>query len=122
MVFTCPTIHTHNLEKTLKFYEGFIGLSLVKRFSPRQGVTILFLKDKEGGIIEIVEDVQRPVHQESNVSLLFSIDDLEKTLEVLEQQNISIEMGPIELPSGEKFVFIKDTNGIEIELMEGINL
>lgn len=122
MVFACPTIHTHKLTETLAFYEGFIGLSIVKQFSPRDGVTILFLKDAGGRTIEIVEDLQKPIHQESSISLLFSIEDLDKTLEELKQQEISIVMGPVELPSGEKFVFIKDPNGIEIELMEGMNL
>jgi len=45
--------------------------------------------------------------------------DLEGTLKELKDKGVEPVRGPIEIPSGEKFAFIKDPNGVEIELIQG---
>ncbi|MCF8219588.1 MAG: VOC family protein [Bacteroidales bacterium] len=41
---------------------------------------------------------------------------------MLKEKNIEIIKGPVKVPSGARFVFIEDPNGVEIEFIEGFNI
>jgi len=117
------TIHVENLEESVGFYKNVFGLVEVRRFSPQKGVNIVFLKDEEMGLIELIENNHMTeVNEGSLVSIGFNIVDLNEVLKRLREKDIEIIRGPIEVPSGEKFVFIKDPNGVEIELIEGFGV
>jgi len=117
------TVHVKNLEESVEFYKNAFGLCEVRRFSPEKGVNIVFLKDEEKGLIELIENNQmHEVNEGSLVSIGFNVEDLNEVLKRLREKDIEIIRGPIEVPSGEKFVFIKDPNGVEIELIEGFGV
>lgn len=117
------TIHVKNLEESVEFYKNVFGLFEAIRFSPQKGVNIVFLKDEENGLIELIENNHIPqVNDGSLVSIGFNVEDLNEVLKRLGEKDIKIIRGPIEVPSGEKFVFIKDPNGVEIELIEGFSI
>ncbi len=96
------------------------------RFSPQKGINIVFLKDEYNGKIELIEYEQnKKVDDPGNASIVsigFAIDDLNKSMKMLSESNIQIIRGPIQTPSGTKFLFIKDPDGVEIELIQGFNL
>ena len=120
------TIAVKNLEKSVKFYKEVIKLNEVMRFSPQKGINIVFLKDEDNGKIELIEYEQNKEIDDSGnasiVSIGFAIDDLDKSMKILSECNINIIRGPIQTPSGAKFLFIKDPDGVEIELIQGFNL
>jgi len=123
MKLSFVTISVKNMEESLKFYTEIIGLNVLKSFSPQPGVNITFLKDKDGGIVELIEYGDKSQASQDSiksiVSIGFSVEDLDKEMKILEEKNISIIRGPIKVPSGERFIFIEDPNGVEIELIEG---
>lgn len=120
------TIAVKDLEESIKFYSEIMGLKEVKKFSPQEGINIVFLKDEQSGTIELIQYENRPQNnehiRESMVSIGFQVEDLDKTIYLLKDKGVKIIRGPIEVPSGEKFIFIKDPNGVEIELIQGFNL
>lgn len=119
------TIKTNDLVTSLKFYKDIIGLVEIRRINPKEAIQCVFLQDKEGSVIEIIECKNELTtnieHKESGVSIGFSVDDIDKTIDMLKSNDIKIINGPIEVPSGEKFIFIKDPNGVEVELIQGFN-
>lgn len=121
-----PGIHTHNLEVSHKFYTEVLGMTEARRFSPAPGINIVFLKDSGSGVIELIENQNIP-HQdgapsESKVTVVLGVEDIEKTLAQLKDNGIVPTKGPIVSPGGEKFAFICDPDGVEIEFIQGFSL
>lgn len=123
MKMSFVTISVKNMEESLKFYTEVMGLEVLRSFSPQPGINITFLKDKDGGMVELIEYADKPQASQDSikpmVSIGFSVEDLDKEMKSLEEKNIPILQGPVKVPSGERFVFIEDPNGVEIELIEG---
>ncbi len=119
------TIAVSDLEKSEKFYKEILGFIEIKRFNPMEGVTIAFLKDEDSGLIELIEYQNTSKDddiRESIVSIGIGVVDLERTLNEGKDKGVELIRGPIEVPSGEKFAFIKDPNGVEIELIQGFDI
>lgn len=119
------TITVKDLDESLKFYKEILGFIEIKRFNPMEGVTIAFLKDEDSGLIELIEYQNTSKDddiRESIVSIGIGVVDLERTLNELKDKGVELIRGPIEVPSGEKFEFIKDPNGVEIELIQGFDI
>lgn len=124
MRFAFTTIKTNDLEGSLRFYEDIIGLREMRRINPREGVQCVFLKDENNSVIELVEDknnLPRSKEHKGEISIGFSVEDMDKALEMLKNKNIEIVSGPIETPGGVRLLFIEDPNGVEVELVEGFN-
>lgn len=120
------TITVRNLEKSVTFYTKILKLHELQRFSPHKGIKIVFLRDKENGKIELIEyeqmkeiDVSKKA---SIVSIGFVVEDLDATINMLRKKNVEIIRGPIQTPSGAKFIFISDPDGVEIELIQDFDI
>jgi len=126
MKVSFTTITVRDLEKSVKFYTEIIKLKEMRRFSPQKGITIVFLKDEENGRIELIEYEQGKMNGVSDlaskVSIGFSVDNIGDCIIMLEEINIEIIRGPIQTPDGQKFLFIHDPDGVEIELIQGFSL
>lgn len=121
MEISFVTITVKNMEESIKFYTEILRLNLLKNFSPQPGINIAFLKGNKSGMIELIEyEDSHENNSKSIVSIGFSIDNLDDEIKILKEKNISITRGPIKVPSGERFVFIEDPNGVEVELIEGL--
>jgi len=118
----CSAIKVKSIEESLKFYIDGIGYSEYKRLSPQESTTLVFLKDHQGGLLELIgSDEESELNKTvaaSNVSVVIGIKDLEKTLTDLEKLGFKSEREPFKVPSGEYIAFIKDPNGVEVELIE----
>jgi lactoylglutathione lyase len=121
-----PGIHTSNLEVSHRFYTEVLGMTEARRFSPAPGINIMFLKASESGIIELIENQNAP-HQEaaapeSMVTIVIGIEDMDRTLADLKEKGVTPTRGPIVSPGGEKFAFICDPDGVQIEFIQGFSL
>jgi len=123
MKFLFTTISVKNMEESFKFYTELLMLKEVRRFSPQKGVDVVFLEDDDNNQVELMDNIyEKPSFApeiNSVATLCFSVDDLEKTKESLEEKGIKIKKGPRPLPNGGSFIIIDDPNGIEIGLYEG---
>jgi lactoylglutathione lyase len=89
MKFCWSTLRVKNLEESLKFYEEIIGLSVNNRF-------------KAG----------------PDISWGFKVDSLDDMMKVVKEKGITIESGPVQPSPHTRFFFIKDPNGMKIQLVE----
>jgi lactoylglutathione lyase len=123
--FSFATIKVKDIEKSKKFYQEITGLTIEKSFSPRPGSKITFLKDNQGGIIELIEDERIKNHIDnigSVVSIAFEVENLDDTLKMLKEKNIKILSGPIDVGNEVRFAFIHDPNGVEVQFIQGFNI
>lgn len=120
------TIAVKDLERSIKFYTEVIKLNEMMRFSPQKGINIVFLKDEDNGKIELIKYEQKSkidvTVSTPIVSIGFTVDNLDDSIKMLKEKNIEIIRGPIQTPDGQKFLFIKDPDGVEIEFIQGFNL
>jgi len=111
----------HDMERSINFYNGILGMEVIKRKISPRGSQLVFLRlpDTEcdlelcsfpnSGKVEVPEDL---------VHLAFQVQDLEKCMHKLKKAKVPITEGPIETKSGTRFIFTEDPDKYEIELMQ----
>lgn len=117
------TVTVKNLKESIKFYEDILKLEIVREFSPMEGTNIVFLKGESSVMLELIEYENKSIAgSNSKVSIGFEVLDLDNKIKELEEKDIKIIRGPIKTAGGEKFIFIEDPNGVEIEIIEGFSI
>lgn len=116
------TIRVNDLEQSKRFYGDVLGLELDNTFSPMPGRTIAFFKGDEGAEIELIYDEGKPAPiSDEKISIGFAVDNLELMLQQVKNNNVEILKGPLTLGKDTYCFFIKDPNGIEIQIVENKN-
>jgi lactoylglutathione lyase len=128
MIFDHTSIRTRNIEKSINFYTKLIGLKLVgRRQIPQNNAEIAFLTDpqKEGSTLEITfyhkqTKFEQPEYENRIFDhLAFITDNMQKTIETLRKNKVTITDEPYQLaPGGTTIAFIEDPDGTLIELVE----
>ena len=111
------TIAVNNLEESVVFYTEVLGLIETRRINPFEGVDIVFMRDEEGSIVELIKRSMRKETENkaeaTRVSMTFGIEDIESVKLMLTGRNIEIVDGPME-----NYIFIQDPNGIRIGIKQ----
>ena len=112
-------IRVKDLDATLSFYTGFLGLREVRRGTIGQEATLVFLTDKSGSYhIELTYNHGRSEYQLGDQfgHLAFVVDDLEPIVKDVEARGWWYRRSRPEMKS--KYIFVKDPNGYDIEILE----
>ena len=112
-------IRVKNLEETIGFYTDFLGLTELRRRTIGEEATLVFLSDEtQTHQIELTYN-----HEQSNYTLgdqfghlAFTTEDLEPLVAELESRKCWYRRSRPE--SNSKYIFIKDPNGYDIEILE----
>ena len=110
-----------DMELTIAFYTGVLGLEVIERKTSPRGSHLAFLKvPNSEELIELTSfPPSGPVRvQEDLVHLAFQVENLDDTIAALTAQSVKITDGPTETSSGSRFLFIDAPDGYEIELIE----
>ncbi len=113
-------IRVKDLDATLDFYVNFLGLSELRRKPIGDEATLVFLGDNEGEyVIELTVNHGQSDYDLGNQfgHLAFFTDDLEKVVEDVESRGWWYRRSRPEMTS--KYIFVKDPNGYDIEILEG---
>jgi len=112
-------IRVKDLDATLDFYVGFLGLREVRRKPIGEEATLVFLSDKDGQTIELTVNHGRTEYEIGDQfgHLAFFTGDLEKVVADVEKRGWWYRRSRPELSS--KYIFVKDPNGYDIEILEG---
>jgi len=115
-------IRVANLEVSREFYEkigfafivGPVGPEPVAIMEHPSGVNINFIlnahaKEKENVLMDI------PLKHTGYTHMALEITDLDSVTAQLKRENIAITGGPITLPDGAKFIFVRDPDSNVIE-------
>ncbi len=119
MNFVWSTLRVKNFEESLKFYTEILGLKVKRRFQGGPGTEIAFLGDG-GTEIELICNGENDINVGSDISWGFEVKSLDETIAMVKEKGINIDEGPIQPNPHVKFIFIKDPNGMRIQLVENI--
>ncbi len=111
----------NDLERTVKFYCGVLGLQEIRRHKSPRGSELVFLKAPESEeLIEICcYPASGPVQVQPDLThLAFEVASLEDFARHLAELGLKYSDGPTLNSSGGGFAFIDAPEGYEIELMQ----
>ncbi len=119
MKFCWSTLNVRNLEESIKFYEEIIGLKVARRFPAGPGTEIAFLGDGETQI-EFICGGDREIHVGDDISWGFEVESLDQTLSLAKEKGVAILGEPVQPNPHVRFAFIKDPNGMRVQLVENL--
>lgn len=114
-------MRVNDMDETINFYTGVLGLEVVERKTSPRGSHLAFLKvPNSEELIELCSfPPSGPVKvQEDLVHLAFEVDNLDEAIAELTAKGIPITDGPTRTASGSRFLFLDAPDGYEIELIE----
>lgn len=115
-------MRVNDLERTVKFYQEALGLTVSKRHTSPRGAQLAFLATPDSE--EEIEICQMPPGapsvqvQPDLVHLAFEVEDLEKFAAEAAAKGYPLCDGPTKTSSGSVIAFIDAPEGYEIELIQ----
>ena len=115
-------INVKDLEKSIHFYRDILGLKLSRRVEiPENNAEIAFVLGEGSDVgIELTHWRDKKEYAEGDYldHIALGVEDVEGTVEELRKKGVEIAMEPFSLRgSTSKIAFIKDPDGIWIELV-----
>ncbi|MFW5998826.1 MAG: VOC family protein [Halanaerobiaceae bacterium] len=125
--FDHTAITVSDLDKSIEFYRDILGCKIMGMIDNENSKYIYL--DAGGAVIELFyfDKKGKPLKESSNEDigikhLAFKVDDVDEIVDKLRQENVEIEVEPLET-DGVKLAFFKDPDGILLEVIEGeVNL
>ena len=117
MKFCWVTINVSNMEESIKFYKDLIGLEILDRFTPYEGVEIVMLGEENGTMVELISN-QTTKLKSKGISIGFKVDSLEESIENMKNNGVKILTEPVSPSPNLEFYFVEDPNGLEIQLIK----
>jgi lactoylglutathione lyase len=115
MVFKLATIEVTDLERSLAFYNGILGVPLVSRAKSPNGFELAFLGEEGQPQLELIsKGRQVPESRNAGYSLGFEVEDAKA---IILKAGGEIE-GSIKIGPGSKIFFVSDPDGYKVELLE----
>ena len=117
------SITVKDLEESITFYREVMGLEyLHRRDIPENKAVIAFLRDPESGAqIELTFWKEKDDWNEGDEldHIAFAVRDMDEAIRKFKERNVEIAMEPYSLKgSTTRIAFIKDPNGIWLEIVE----
>jgi lactoylglutathione lyase len=112
-------IRVLDLEATLEFYTGLIGLREVRRKDIGEEATLVFLTDERGAYqLELTynRDGRSYAMGDQFGHLAFSVDELDPVVAEVERRGLPYRGSRPELSS--RYIFVRDPSGYEVEIIE----
>ena len=114
-------MRVNDLERTVKFYEQALGLTVARRHTSPRGAQLVFLTTPNSE--EEIELCQLPNSPSVQVQpdlmhLAFEVDDLMAFAANMEKKGFKLSDGPTKSGSGSMIAFIDAPEGYEVELIQ----
>ncbi len=115
-------MRVNDIERTVKFYEQALGLTVARRHTSPRGAQLVFLATPNSE--EEIELCQMPAGapsvqvQPDLMHLAFEVDDLAAFAAQLEKRGFKLSDGPTKAGSGSVIAFIDAPEGYEVELIQ----
>ena len=114
-------MRVNDIERTVKFYQDALGLTVARRSISPRGAQVVFLatpnSDEEIEICQLPNSPSVQV-QPDLVHLAFQVDDLAVFTEELRRKGFLLSDGPTPTSSGSLIAFIDAPEGYEVELIQ----
>jgi lactoylglutathione lyase len=112
-------IRVKDLDETLEFYRGFIGLEELRRKPIGDEATLVFLTDAGGScVLELTHNHGKTDYTLGNQfgHLAFYTDDLDRVIDEVEGRGWWYRTSRPEV--GSRYIFVKDPNGYDVEILQ----
>jgi lactoylglutathione lyase len=114
-------MRVNDLERTVKFYQDALGLTVSRRHTSPRGAQLAFLQTPNSA--EEIEICYLPNSEPVKVQpdlmhLAFEVDDLAAFAAGLEKKGFKLSDGPTKTGSGSTIAFIDAPEGYEVELIQ----
>jgi lactoylglutathione lyase len=114
-------MRVNDIERTVKFYEQALGLTVARRHTSPRGAQLVFLATPNSD--EEIELCQLPGSpavqvQPDLMHLAFEVDDLMAFATAVEKKGFKLSDGPTQTGSGSMIAFIDAPEGYEVELIQ----
>ncbi|MDP8243969.1 MAG: VOC family protein [Candidatus Hinthialibacter antarcticus] len=114
-----------DLDASVAFYVEKLGLKLMfQQVDEEHGEAFAFL-ELEGGNLELLQSLKTPeaatppaINDLFCPHVAIQVDDLSEWLSVLEEKEIAVAKGPLEIPGKVKWLYFADPDNNIIELVE----
>jgi len=111
------TVQVNNMEESIKFYNEILNLKVNDRF--KKGEMELAYIDVSGAEIELMYHHRNQVTDiNKGISIGLEIDDMDSWIKRLESYDFAIDRDGIVKLEMMSYFFIKDPNGLNIQLYE----
>lgn len=120
MRYCWTTLTVTDMEESLKFYNGILGLPLERRFNAGPETEICFLGDGETQI-ELISDTElKPECMAEGISMGFEIDSIDDMIQLLSKHEVEIHSGPFQPNPHIRFFYVRDPDGFRIQFVENL--
>ena len=127
--FIYTGIRVKNMEESLKFYTHVLGMVIaepLERMTPTRGSAVTLRSPNSEQVLELNHYEQDSPFNSAYVNgeeldhIAFDVQDLTTTIEELKRQGIEVIVEPYAIGGtiGWKEAYVKDPNGIWIELLQ----
>ena len=114
-------MRVNDLERTVKFYQDALGLTVARRNTSPRGAQLAFLRtpnsDEEIEICQLPNSPSVQV-QPDLMHLAFAVDDVAAVAAELARKGIKLSGDPITTGSGATIAFLDAPEGYEVELIQ----
>lgn len=122
-------ISVDNLEESVAWYQDVFNLKILSckahpEIESKVAVLVspemkleLFQHDRTMKLPELRKDPQTDIQQQGMKHICVATKDLENTIRILQEKHVEIVLGP-DVFEGQRFIYIRDNNGMLIEIME----
>ncbi len=112
------TLLVKDLEKSLSFYHGILGLPIDSQIKG-DGMEMAMLGEKDQPKIELISFAhEKDKLYSSDISVGLEVESLEKAIKLLQEKQIVIASGPVSPLPHISFLFIHDPDGYTVQLVE----
>ncbi|CAM3382487.1 MULTISPECIES: VOC family protein [Saccharibacillus] len=111
------TLRVRDLEASIAFYNGVLGLPVDRRFESR-GRLIAMLGTAQQPKIELIQGGDVNVRPGSGISVGFEVESLDAAMAELADRGIPIARGPVSPNPRLRFLYVLDPDGFEVQLAQ----
>lgn len=115
-------MRVNDIERSAKFYEQALGLTISRRHTSPRGAQLVFLatpnSDEEIELCQMPPGATPVQVQPDLMHLAFEVDDLAAFAAELQKNGFALSDGPTKTGSGSVIAFIDAPEGYEVELIQ----
>ena len=115
-------MRVNDLERTVRFYEEALGLTVSRRHTSPRGAQLAFLRtpnsEEEIEICQMPPGTPRVEVQPDLMHLAFEVEDLEAFAADARSKGYALSDGPTKTGSGSVIAFLDAPEGYEVELIQ----
>lgn len=115
-------MRVNDIERSVRFYEQALGLTVGRRHTSPRGAQLVFLatpnSDEEIELCQMPASAETVKVQPDLMHLAFEVDDLMAFATAVKAKGFALSDGPTKTGSGSVIAFIDAPEGYEVELIQ----